>query len=122
MPTLLRIKVEEHPHQLEWKNSQVPFICDGCKELGFGLCYQCPNKGCNFILHEECGIRRPPTFLPFLNTCNFQFHKKNPLEGTRVCDGCALDIRGFLYQCSSRPDPHDLHPSCANLPSAFSLS
>ncbi|MBA0629671.1 hypothetical protein Godav_024189 [Gossypium davidsonii] len=69
-----------HPeHKLKLEKSEVPFICGGCKELGFGLRYQ----------------------------------------WTRICDICALDIRGFLYQCS-RGD-YDLHPHCASLPLTFTL-
>ncbi|XVE52680.1 hypothetical protein DITRI_Ditri02bG0142300 [Diplodiscus trichospermus] len=120
MPTVLKLKDDGHPHQLVWGQSEVPFFCDGCKELGFGLCYYCPTKNCDFILHEECGIRRPPPFQQFFKKCSFEFHKKNPLQRTRVCDACALDIKGFLYQCSSE-NPHDLHPCCANLPVVYSL-
>ncbi|KAK5795407.1 uncharacterized protein LOC108462558 [Gossypium arboreum] len=123
MPTLLKIHViDGHPqHELVWKKSQVPFICDGCKELGFGVCYQCPHKKCNYILHEQCAIRRPsPPFQQVFPKCNFQFHKENPLGSTtRVCDICASDIQGFLYQCTR--EDHDLHPHCASLPPVFSL-
>ncbi|WRX12986.1 DC1 - like 10 [Theobroma cacao] len=119
MPVLLKLKVDGHPHQLELKNNKVPFYCDGCMELGFGFCYQCPNKDCDYILHETCGIRRPQTFHKFFETCDFKFHKENPLGGTRVCDACALEIQGLLYQCSH--GDKDLHPCCANLPPVFSL-
>ncbi|XVF83655.1 hypothetical protein PTKIN_Ptkin16aG0507500 [Pterospermum kingtungense] len=122
MPKLQMLNVDDHPHdQLEWKESEVPFLCNGCKELGFGLCYECPNNGCNFILHEECTIRRPaPPFQQFFKSCNFEFYKKNPLPGIRTCDACALDIQGYLYQCSH--GDFDLHPCCTNLPPVFSLS
>ncbi|XWS56564.1 hypothetical protein CRYUN_Cryun09bG0096100 [Craigia yunnanensis] len=120
MPTVLKLNDDDHPHQLELKKSKVPFFCDGCKELGFGLCYQCNEKNCDFILHEECGIRRPSPFQQFFKKCDFEFHKKNPLgSGTRTCDACALDIQGYLYQCSHGNT--DLHPCCANLPPVFSL-
>ncbi|KAH1045620.1 hypothetical protein J1N35_036404 [Gossypium stocksii] len=95
MPTLLKIHVidGDPQHELVWEKSQVPFICDGCKELGFGQ---------------------------FFPKCNFQFHKENPLGSTtRVYDICASDIQGFLYQCTR--EDHDLHPHCASLPPVFSL-
>ncbi|XVF23881.1 hypothetical protein REPUB_Repub13aG0077700 [Reevesia pubescens] len=127
MPTLLNLKCDGHPHQLVWKKSEVPFHCDGCKELGGmpGYCYQCPNNDCNFILHEECGLRPPansPLIKQFFNGCDFKFYIENPLGGTRICNVCASDIQGSLYQCSCRKDPNDLHPCCANLPPVFSLS
>ncbi|TYJ16271.1 hypothetical protein E1A91_A10G240600v1 [Gossypium mustelinum] len=121
MPTLLKIHdLDGHPeHELEWKKSEVPFICNGCKELGFGVCYQCPDMNCNYILHEECRIRRPtPPFQKFFEDCNFQFHPENPL-GPRKCDICTLDIQGFLYQCSY--GEHNLHPHCTSLPPVISL-
>ncbi|XP_022747997.1 uncharacterized protein LOC111297607 [Durio zibethinus] len=122
MPSLLTLyDGDDHPHQLVLKRSQVPFFCDGCKEIGFGVCYQCPDKDCDFIFHEECGIRRPPACQKFFKRCDFKFHKENPLGGDRSCDACALDIQGFLYQCSRVKNPHDLHPCCANLPLFFSF-
>ncbi|KAH1045627.1 hypothetical protein J1N35_036411 [Gossypium stocksii] len=123
MAGLLEIHDKDgHHHKLKLKKSEVPFICGGCKELGFGLRYQCPNMNCNYILHEECGFgleyRRPPT-QKFFKRCDFQFHQQNPLPGTRICDICALDIQGFLYQCSH--GDYDLHPHCASLPLTISL-
>ncbi|MBA0629670.1 hypothetical protein Godav_024188 [Gossypium davidsonii] len=81
MAGLLEIHDKDgHPeHKLKLERSEVPFICGGCKELGFGLRYQ----------------------------------------WTRICDICALDIRGFLYQCSH--GDIDLHPHCASLPLTFTL-
>ncbi|XVF83662.1 hypothetical protein PTKIN_Ptkin16aG0508200 [Pterospermum kingtungense] len=113
-PKVLKVNNDHdgHPHQLELKKSQVPFFCDGCNELGFGLCYQYPNKDCDYILHTECGIRRPsPPFQQFFKASDFVFYKENPLGGTRICNACALNIQGFLYQCSH--GDVDLHPCCA---------
>ncbi|XP_021277310.1 uncharacterized protein LOC110411469 [Herrania umbratica] len=119
MPTLLRINHQSHPHQLELKRSQVPYYCDGCKEPGFGLCYQCPNKNCNFFLDEECGINLPSHSHQLLQNCHFKFYKENPRRHLRICDACGKVIQGFLYQCSHKPG-HDLHPCCAKLPLSFS--
>ncbi|TYJ16270.1 hypothetical protein E1A91_A10G240500v1 [Gossypium mustelinum] len=124
MAGLLEIHDKDgHPeHKLKLERSEVPFICGGCKELGFGLRYQCPNMNCNYILHDECGFglqyRRPPT-QKFFKKCDFQFHQQNPLLGTRICNICALDIQGFLYQCSH--GDIDLHPHCANLSLTITL-
>ncbi|MBA0871679.1 hypothetical protein Goshw_028891 [Gossypium schwendimanii] len=124
MAGLLEIHDKDgHPeHKLKLERSEVPFICGGCKELGFGLRYQCPNMNCNYILHDECGFGlqygRPQT-QKFFKKCDFQFHRQNPLLKTRTCDICALDIQGFLYQCSH--GDIDLHPHCANLSLTIAL-
>ncbi|KAK6272882.1 hypothetical protein POUND7_009965 [Theobroma cacao] len=108
-----------HPHRLLLESAEVPFRCDGCKELGFGLCYQCPYEKCNFHLHKECGNAPPSTSHPFLKRCNFKFYKETPGWRARFCDACGLDIKGFLYQCSHE-HAHDLHPCCAELPKSLS--
>ncbi|KAK8671719.1 hypothetical protein V6N13_038306 [Hibiscus sabdariffa] len=110
-----------HQHELTPAKSEVPFSCDGCKELGFGSCYQCPVTNCSYIVHKEC--HNPPLTLSshqFFQSSHFQFHEESPTgPGTRICDVCVSDIHGFSYQCSR--GKHDLHPRCANLPPAFSL-
>ncbi|KAH1045626.1 hypothetical protein J1N35_036410 [Gossypium stocksii] len=112
MAGLLEIHDKDgHPeHKLKLERSEVPFICGGCKELGFGLRYQCPNMNCNYILHHECGLGLEYGRAPaqkFFKKCDFQFHRQNPLPGGRICDICTLDIQGFLYQCSR--GEYDLH-------------
>ncbi|GMI80700.1 hypothetical protein like AT2G16050 [Hibiscus trionum] len=122
MPTLLeQNQLDGHQHELIPAKSEVPFSCDGCKELGFGPCYRCPETNCNYIVHPECHIPLPTlSSHQFFEGCYFQFHKESPTgPGTRICDICASDIHGFSYQCSD--SKHDLHPHCANLPLAFSL-
>ncbi|XP_022747257.1 uncharacterized protein LOC111297003 [Durio zibethinus] len=120
MPSLQTLRdLDDHPHPLKLKKSKAPFICDGCKVEGFGFCYQC-TEGCDFFFHKECGIRRPPACQKFFEGCEFKFHKKNPLGGDRICDVCALDIQGFLYQSTCRKNPNVLHPCCANLPMIIS--
>ncbi|KAK8671724.1 hypothetical protein V6N13_038311 [Hibiscus sabdariffa] len=110
-----------HRHELVPAKSEAPFSCDGCKELGFGPCYRCPNTSCNYIVHIECHIPLPTiSSHQFFKGCNFKFHKESPTgPGTRICDVCASDIHRFSYQCSR--GKYDLHPHCANLPPSFSL-
>lgn len=112
-----------HPeHKLRLERSEDHFICGGCKEPGFGLRYKCPEENCNYILHDECGLGLEygvPPAQRFFRNCDFKFHRQNPLPRTRICDICALDIRGFLYQCSH--GDNDLHPHCANLPLTITL-
>ncbi|XVF83651.1 hypothetical protein PTKIN_Ptkin16aG0507100 [Pterospermum kingtungense] len=108
-----------HPHRLHLESTEAPYRCDGCKEEGFGRCYQCPYEDCNFHLHEECGNASLSISHPYLKTCNLKFHQKNPTSKDRYCDACGMDINGFVYQCSHK-DAHDLHPCCAKLPKALS--
>ncbi|XWS07768.1 hypothetical protein CRYUN_Cryun41cG0019100 [Craigia yunnanensis] len=109
-----------HPHRLLLVSTQIPYRCDGCKELGFGLCYQCPYEECNFHLHEECGNAPSSISHPFFKTCKyFKFYKETPGCRARFCDACGMDINGFLYQCSNE-HAHDLHPCCAKLPKSLS--
>ncbi|XVF83666.1 hypothetical protein PTKIN_Ptkin16aG0508600 [Pterospermum kingtungense] len=70
----------------------------------------------SYGMWDSSGI--PPISAVFQDK-DFVFYKENPLGGTRICNACALNIQGFLYQCS-RGDV-DLHPCCANLPPVFSL-
>ncbi|KAK8662398.1 hypothetical protein V6N13_091976 [Hibiscus sabdariffa] len=122
MPTLSKpTRFDGHRHELVPAKSEAPFSCDGCKELGFGPCYRCPNMNCDYIVHTECHIPLPTiSSHQFFKRCNFKFHKESPTGlGTRICDVCASDIHGFSYQCSHCD--LDLHPHCANLPPAFSL-
>ncbi|OAY46089.1 uncharacterized protein LOC110619067 [Manihot esculenta] len=116
----MRITEIEHPthplHQLKLESSPVPYICDGCKELGFGICYQC--QICNFHLHKECGVASSSFYHRFFKGCEFKFYEESPRLGARVCDGCWRDIGGFVYQCSHER-ANDLHPPCAKLPATL---
>ncbi|KAF2296056.1 hypothetical protein GH714_035883 [Hevea brasiliensis] len=111
---ITKIKHPRHPlHQLKLELSLVPYICDGCKELGFETCYQC--QICNFHLHKECAITSSSFYHRFFKGCEFKFYEESPRLGVRVCDGCWRDVRGFVYQCSHKK-AYDLHPPCAKLP------
>ncbi|MBA0725742.1 hypothetical protein Golax_022303, partial [Gossypium laxum] len=43
---------------------------------GFGSCYQCNNKKCDFHLHENCGVAKPITTHSFFKNINFKYEKK----------------------------------------------
>ncbi|KAK6929342.1 DC1 [Dillenia turbinata] len=103
------IKHSSHHHTLLLKLAKTPYICDGCKELGFGTCFQC--EACNFDLHKECALPNShPSSHPLLKKCQFDFYES---KGDRFCDACAHALKGYMYQCSN--GVHDLHPSCLNL-------
>ncbi|XP_052208575.1 uncharacterized protein LOC127812230 [Diospyros lotus] len=111
-----------HPqHKLKYHYSEVPFKCDGCKEVGIGSRYKCSgNSGgggaCDFDLHVHCAlIPSPPTLLhPFYTKCSFQFLPRPPGTIPRYCNACERDVAGFVYHC--RSCGFDLHPCCAKLP------
>ncbi|EEF31523.1 protein binding protein, putative [Ricinus communis] len=111
---LTKINHYNHQHPLILKDPQEPYLCDGCKERGLGLCYECEHEGCNFSLHEECANASQSTYHPFLNDCNLNFHMKAPQDGKRYCDACGKDILGYVYQCNHKR-PFDLHPCCVKL-------
>ncbi|XP_050210979.1 uncharacterized protein LOC126661207 [Mercurialis annua] len=115
---LSKINHFSHPHPLILKDPQAPYQCDGCKERGFGLCYECEYEGCNFSLHDECANAPQSAYHPFLKDCNLSFHSKAPQHGERYCDACGKDILGFVYQCNHKR-PHDLHPCCIKLQRAL---
>ncbi|KAJ9160109.1 hypothetical protein P3X46_025540 [Hevea brasiliensis] len=117
MPAVTDIKHPSHPrHYLKLEHPSTPYFCDGCKELGFGRCYRCRN--CMFYMHEECAIPSSPTYHHLFEGCRFDFYKRSPTFGDRICDACGKDVKGFLYHCSSRG--YDMHPNCAKLPLTLS--
>ncbi|XP_022747994.1 uncharacterized protein LOC111297603 [Durio zibethinus] len=103
-----------HRHKLELSYSQKPYRCDGCKQEGFGSCYQCNKKTkCDFHLHEKCAMADPLATHPFFNNCIFEFRKKRK-HGKR-CKACGKDIRGFMYKSKKAY----LHPCCLKLPNTL---
>jgi hypothetical protein len=109
-----------HPeHELELKNYQKPYCCDGCKEQGYGPRYRC--ELCDFDLHKECMFPSLTTSHEFFQGSTFKFFnqtpakcsKRNCKENERCCDACGMDINGFVYHCEEKG--WDLHPCCRNL-------
>ncbi|KAL6963912.1 hypothetical protein U1Q18_034919 [Sarracenia purpurea var. burkii] len=103
-----------HPqHKLKLQYTEVPFKCDGCKEVGIGSCYKC--SACDYDLHLHCAVHSP-SFLshPFFPKCSFQFLPRPPGTVRRYCNACGKDAAGFVYHCSACD--FDLHPCCAKLP------
>lgn len=102
-----------HPqHKLKFEYTEIPFKCDGCKEVGIGSRYKCAI--CDFDLHMHCAIPTPSIFHPFYTKCSFQFLSRAPGDSPRFCNACEKDITGFVYHCKSCG--FDLHPCCAKLP------
>ncbi|KAM7479251.1 hypothetical protein LguiA_027464 [Lonicera macranthoides] len=102
-----------HPvHRLQFLYTEVPFKCDGCKEVGIGSCYKCST--CDYDLHLHCAIPSPSISHPFYTKCQFQFLPRPPGPVARYCNACEKDVTGFVYHCHSCG--FDLHPCCAKLP------
>lgn len=102
-----------HPkHNLKLEYTEVPFKCDGCKEIGIGSCYKC--NLCDYDLHAHCAIPTSIIHHPFYPKCSFVFMSRPPGTVPRYCNACEGDVSGFLYHCTSCG--FDLHPCCAKLP------
>ncbi|KAK7404463.1 hypothetical protein VNO78_05372 [Psophocarpus tetragonolobus] len=103
-----------HPqHKLRFEYSEIPFKCDGCKEVGIGSRYKC--SMCDFDLHMQCGmISSGSLFHPFYAKCKFEFMSKPAGNTGRYCNACEKDVSGFVYHCKACG--FDLHPCCAKLP------
>ncbi|KAE8716910.1 plastid division protein PDV2-like [Hibiscus syriacus] len=102
-----------HPqHILKFEYTEIPFKCDGCKEVGIGSHYRC--SFCDFDLHMHCAIPSLSIYHPFYTKCSFQFFYRPPGDTPRYCNACEKDITGFVYHCKSCG--FDLHPCCAKLP------
>ncbi|XP_028765814.1 uncharacterized protein LOC114723749 [Neltuma alba] len=102
-----------HPeHKLRFEYSEIPFKCDGCKEVGIGSRYKC--SICDYDLHVHCAVPPPSISHPFYRKCSFQFLSRPPGEMARYCNACEKDVSGFVYHCGSCG--FDLHPCCAKLP------
>ncbi|KAK9283318.1 hypothetical protein L1049_011557 [Liquidambar formosana] len=108
-----------HPeHELERKNYQKPYTCDGCKQKGFGARYRC--ELCNYDLHEDCMFPTLTTTHEFFKGCTFKFIDHPPREWTTsYCDACGKEINGFVYHCETKG--WDLHPCCHNLKNKLSI-
>ncbi|KAK7407688.1 hypothetical protein VNO78_09704 [Psophocarpus tetragonolobus] len=103
-----------HPYAImQLKPPGEPYICSGCREVGFESSYHCENSNCSYILHEECANAVSLAFHPFFPNKCFEFHEKAPGDRQRYCDGCGKDVSGFVYHCSSKG--YDLHPCCLKL-------
>ncbi|KAK9165634.1 hypothetical protein Scep_000825 [Stephania cephalantha] len=102
-----------HPqHTLRFEYIEVPFKCDGCKEVGIGSRYKC--SYCDFDLHMHCALPSSSISHPFYPKCSFQFLTRPPGDVQRYCNACEKDVSGFVYHCNSCG--FDLHPCCAKLP------
>ncbi|PKA48352.1 hypothetical protein AXF42_Ash020444 [Apostasia shenzhenica] len=106
-----------HPqHQLRFEYSELPFKCDGCREVGIGSRFKC--SICDFDLHKQCAAAATATAPvlrhPFYRKCFFHFLPRPPGDSPRYCNACGRDVAGFVYHC--RSCGFDLHPCCAALP------
>ncbi|GMY05884.1 Cysteine/Histidine-rich C1 domain family protein [Fagus crenata] len=101
-----------HPnHTLKLEYSEIPFKCDGCKEVGIGSHYKCAI--CDFDLHIHCANYSPTIFHPYYPKWTFQFLSSLPGNMPRYCNGCEKDVIMFVYHCYKCG--YNLHPCCAKL-------
>lgn len=99
-------------HVLEPKSFKKQYICDGCKEPGYGPRYRC--EPCNYDLHDSCMLTSNSACHHFYKDKTFVFVEKLPTHlGTRRCDACTQEIFGFAYH--SYKEGWDLHPCCLDL-------
>ncbi|XP_059628144.1 uncharacterized protein LOC132270936 isoform X2 [Cornus florida] len=109
-----------HEHDLELKNYNKPFICSGCKELGFGPRFRC--ESCDYELHrecKECWISKSQISLEFFEGCTFKFFDQ---LANKICDACGKDICGFAYHSEAKDKSSlDLHPCCSKLESKLCI-
>ncbi|XP_066336903.1 uncharacterized protein [Miscanthus floridulus] len=123
-----------HPARPEHKlklmtDAGAPFLCDGCKEPGYGPRYRCDYGGGGQSLddlHTRCALAGDPLVHPLFGygkQFEFRFLHEAPSspvhEGRRFCDACGDATRGFVYHCSEQD--LDLHPCCAALPDRIIL-
>lgn len=102
-----------HPqHKLNFEFTEIPFKCDGCKEVGMGSRYKC--NICDYDLHMHCAVPCASIIHPFYSQCSFQFMERPPGPVERYCNACQKNVSGFMYHCKSCG--FDLHPCCAKLP------
>lgn len=112
-----------HPeHELELKNYQKPYTCNGCKEQGVGKRYRC--EECDYDLHEDCMFNKSTTTHEFFKEFTFKFYDKPPPRKCdkiycnkciRYCNACGKHVKGFVYHCDEDENDWDLHPCCRNL-------
>ncbi|KAI9188547.1 hypothetical protein LWI28_025837 [Acer negundo] len=77
-------------HKLKFEYTEVPFKCDGCKEVGIGSRYKCST--CDFDLHMHCALPSPSISHPFYTKCSFQFLSRPPGDKPRFCNACEKDV------------------------------
>nr|XP_016440808.1 PREDICTED: uncharacterized protein LOC107766525 [Nicotiana tabacum] len=104
-----------HPeHLLTIYNSNTEYECDGCYMPGIGKRYCC--HGCNFDLHEYCGLC-PPFLSSFMHSHQLKLTILEPQADSELvgfCDVCCDPVEGIFYRCNRCN--FDVHPLCTQLP------
>ncbi|KAL5973282.1 hypothetical protein ACLOJK_029932 [Asimina triloba] len=111
-----------HKHKLKLACYKTPYMCDGCKQMGFGSRYRC--DACNYDLHRDCAFAARRISHPFFKNCDFHLFTKGTPPGhgdesdeARICHACGSDVQGFFYHCMECK--RELHPGCASLLMGF---
>ncbi|XP_004142834.1 uncharacterized protein LOC101213112 [Cucumis sativus] len=116
-----KFRTKSHKHELQLKSYTKPYICDGCKERGFGSRYRC--EKCDYDLHQYCMETTPSTSHDFFPNSTFNLYTTPPKachkHCKRRCDACRKPINGFVYHC--KKDDLDLHPCCRNLKREYTI-
>ncbi|XP_026394269.1 uncharacterized protein LOC113289272 isoform X2 [Papaver somniferum] len=109
-----------HQHKLRFEYSEIPFKCDGCKEVGIGSRYKC--NTCDYDLHTHCALPSPSVIHPFYRKCSFQFMSRPPVlddgdfklflyrKVSASCHKCGRKGRSWSYR--SKCKKYNLHVAC----------
>lgn len=91
------LDTNHHEHKVCLVRKDEPFICSGCKELGFELRYACHTAGCNHQYHRSCTLQPLNTRVPApFYKHDFFFFKSVSTAGAR-CEACAAEVSALLF-------------------------
>ncbi|CAA6663642.1 unnamed protein product [Spirodela intermedia] len=128
---MLYSTLSHHGHPIQLEYSSDPFICDGCKDVGFGLRFTCQRS--RYDLHQVCARpRRTLRSAVYLEPVVFDFYgappagerPTNSYRGTTMrlpvqmlaeCQICGVEDDGQISAWSYVSSSADasLHVACA---------
>ncbi|KAJ8760512.1 hypothetical protein K2173_015179 [Erythroxylum novogranatense] len=100
------------------------FICEGCRDISEGFCFQC--ESCPFQLDAKCALSMDKASMTSEMYCetkirikHFSHHHELVLFNCRedqsyTCTGCLMKVPGLVYGCFECK--FYLHKSCAEMP------
>jgi len=97
-------------------NDRFAYTCNGCREMGYGSCYQCTNR-CDFHLHKECATASSEAKHRFLRKFRFSLQRQGPINTSHFCTACGMSVKGLMtYYHGDKNGTIFLHPCCIKLP------
>ncbi|XP_066336915.1 G-type lectin S-receptor-like serine/threonine-protein kinase CES101 isoform X2 [Miscanthus floridulus] len=111
-----------HPeHKLKLMDDGAPFMCNGCKEPGYGPRYRCDcgGGGQSLDLHTGCALAEDTLVHPLFGYGKLEFrflHEPPPPVGATFCNACGEPTHGYVYHCFEQDIHLHLHPCCASMP------